>query len=79
MLKTRVTDGVRTRDNRNHNPPSKPDNQRVRSFLWAWAGAENPSKDSVGVPGPETASRAASLTHESEVDVFDALRRTVCP
>lgn len=52
--KTRVTDGARTRDNRNHNPPTNSRYQALTSDSWAQAGAKNPANAPVGVPGPET-------------------------
>jgi hypothetical protein len=68
MAKTRVTDGVRTRDNRNHNPPRKKRYRALGLVWWALTGADKRGLARVSVPGPRTSP-------ESEDDVFAALRR----
>lgn len=52
MLKSRVTDGSRTRDNRIHNPVRKKTFSILRWCRWALAGAQTPYRNRVGVPGP---------------------------
>lgn len=55
-LKTRVIDGVRTRDNRNHNPVACLSLQILSSVGWALPGIKKPANASIGVPGTETFS-----------------------
>lgn len=52
MRKNRVSDGVRTRDNRNHNPRGKEEDQRLSAVPWATAGTEALGNSGAGVPGP---------------------------
>lgn len=66
--KSRVIDGVRTRDNRNHNPPRKKRFQLLTTILRALASAKKQRFARVGAPGPE-----------SDRDVMEPLRRVVCP
>jgi hypothetical protein len=61
-LKSRVTDGARTRDIRNHNPPSKLKYRVLRFVARALTGTETHRYSPVGAPGADS-------------DVFDALRR----
>lgn len=53
-LKTRVTDGIRTRDIRNHNPQRNSECRALSSNRWARSRGKAQAQSSVGVPGPET-------------------------
>lgn len=52
MRKNRVSDGVRTRDNRNHNPGGKQENQLLAPDVGARTLAETRPVSPVVVPGP---------------------------
>lgn len=53
-LKSRVTDGIRTRDIRNHNPPLKKWLRALRSLCRASACAEKRCRSCVGAPGADS-------------------------
>jgi hypothetical protein len=52
MAKTRVSDGARTRDNRNHNPPTIKQYQALARFRVSQALGESCLFPPVPAPGP---------------------------
>lgn len=79
-LKTRVIDGVRTRDNRNHNPQANSEFQALSFSERAYERDETHSKSRVGVPGPETELPAwlgEARTHLREHYPHDGLSESV--
>ncbi len=65
MLKSRVTDGSRTRDNRIHNPQRKWELRALSLLARAYEALERRAKVRRVAPGPGM----------TDADVFDALRR----
>lgn len=55
MLKSRVSDGDRTRDNRNHNPVRKKEFRALAVISRAHGIVESRSESHEAVPGPGTA------------------------
>jgi hypothetical protein len=60
MPNSRVTDGVRTRDNRNHNPLSELELRALTSIRCHKSVAGSLVRTGVVVPGPETSAEGRS-------------------
>ncbi len=85
MSNSRVIDGDRTRDNRNHNPLSELWFRAFRAIREARKRGERLRNASVGVPGPSTApetlvvdqdlDRTVDIPYPPDSDVLAPLRR----